>query len=190
MWVEICLHRANFIQLQGQKRLPFICGLGGHIQTQDLTAGSIHRWQPQKSQIWAVMGQVGAKSSALHCQPWILKLGRDNLIGPCCTGAKGRSAGRRRDREARGAVWLSQTTVMLCQQLPPLCWWSSQGPYHAQEAFVDCEFLHRNREWGILSGKSAFRGWKLKVLGNLPCLKRARSTEHGFITSNRKGNIH
>lgn len=34
---EICLHRPNFVKLQGLKRLPIICGLGGHMQTWDLT---------------------------------------------------------------------------------------------------------------------------------------------------------
>lgn len=188
MWGEIHLHGPNFVKLQGQKRVLSICKLGWDMQTQDWTARSTDRWQPLRSQIWILMVPVSAQSSALLCQPWVQKPGGDNLVKAGCTGAKGRSAGRRRDREAQGAVWLSQTAVMLL----PLCWWSSQGPHCAQVAFVDCELLHRNRGWGILPGKTAFRGWKLKVLGNLPCLKRARSTEHGggFTTSNRKGNFH
>lgn len=61
--------------------------------------------------------------SVLSLETW-----RNNLTQLGCTGAKGRSAGRSRVREAQGAVWLPQTTVVLCQQLPSLCWWSSQGP--------------------------------------------------------------
>lgn len=120
-----------------------------------------------------MLGQV----KALRSRCWVWKPGGDNLIQPGCTGAKDKSAGRRRGREAQEAYLTFTNHCDVISAAPSSVLMEQPGSLLGPSSICGMwtpgweQELRNPLLEECKACKNRFRGWKLRVLRILLCLK-------------------